>query len=73
MNTITTKQNIEAQKQQLKLLINWLQIVEECEASIVEGKDVQYYKSCKAKAVEGYANSMSSLFEMVITLSKYQL
>lgn len=67
------KQTIEVQRQQLKILLNWLMIIEECDKKIANGEDVDYYKNCKKGAAEGYATTMTALMETVINLSKYSL
>ena len=63
------KHMIELQRQQLQLLLKWLNIIDECDHKIQQGIEVAYYKACKTEAAEGYSESMTTLMNVVINLA----
>jgi len=64
------KSEIIAQKLNMKLAINWLDLIEFCEQNIAKGIEVAYFKEKKEVAVEAYAEVMSGLVVDVMNNSQ---
>ena len=69
---MTKLQNFSIQKKQVKLLQQWINLIEECERKIKEGKEVDFYKLKKEEAEKFYADIVCSFVENVAELSKYE-
>lgn len=61
---------IIAQKLNMKLAINWLDLIEFCEQNIAKCIEVAYFKEKKEVAVEAYAEVMSGLVVDVMNNSQ---
>ncbi len=64
------KAEITMQKLNMKLAINWLDIIEVCEKNIARGWEVDYYKQTKMEAAAKYADCMATVVKDAIEISQ---
>lgn len=60
-------------KAQIQVALNWLNLIQFADIQIAKGIDVEWWKSSRQSAVNGYAGTISSLFKSVLDITDIKI
>lgn len=66
------KPQFELHKKQIKLALNWLEIIEDCEWHINHGFKPDYYTGVRQEAIDNYIEAMSNIVQSAIEIESIQ-